>query len=130
MYPRTKVQILRAMIRDAITDQNKRWKFSCYDCVCCVPIDPRDRGSARECNAGFLDRPSKTLMPAHMVMACFQFGQHNGAFGPVVAWMILNGFDIMNDEYGWGTVLQRIVRRSNKCGHFLNVNPRNLRRFV
>ncbi len=42
---------------------------------------------------------------------------------------ILNDFDIMNDDYGWATVVRRIIKRSTQCGHFLNVSPRNLRRF-
>ena len=129
MYTKKKVAILRAKIREAIKAQNARWKFCCYDCMCCVPIDPTDKISALYCNAGFLDRPSKQLRSTHNVMDCFTFGQQHGEFGVVVAWMILNDFDIMNDDYGWATVVRRIIKRSTQCGHFVNVSPRNLRRF-
>jgi len=130
MYPKAKVAMLRAKIREAIRAQNARWRFSCYDCISCVKLDATDRHSPHHCTGGFLDRPSSQLRPAPIVLECFNFGQSNGAFGRVVEWMILNGFNIMEDDHGWATVARRIVSRSTNCGHLPNVSHKNLERFI
>lgn len=111
---------VRKMIRTAIKFQNSRTLFSCKDCCLCG-----DTG----CDLDEKNIAVWSQRMPHQLPNCFTFDPIDSAFAGCLELMNALGIDFHAADYGWPTIVGRIVARTNQYGYLIGIKQSNLDKY-
>lgn len=112
--------MIRMMIREAIKFQNHQTLFSCEHCMF------YDEG---HCEADFDDQITHNLVQPYSLPQCFTFNSIDSAYAGVLELFASMKIDFRHAEYGWATIVGRIISRCNRYGYLPKVNKTNLNKY-
>lgn len=107
---------LRFLMRRAISQANRIHSVGCHECIF------NEDGI---CDKGLVVRTTHHRVPLPYICSGFTLDIEQTGYDAVYRLLIAEGFEVPATK-GWGSYVNRVLARTNKAGHLMNLRPGQL----